>query len=360
MLGYRWDGNKSLDSVQWLNANRLARGARGWSGYYDEHPERFGATNGRPVNDATSRNIGLVWVLNPRVNVYSSYATSFRAGSSSSVNLINGSIPPEVGKTYEIGIKSEFLNRKLVWNLTAYDLARQNVPFSYTLTGLSNAQLEELFNPNGLAATDPTYVRIVNSQDIREQQSKGFESTFTLYPGKGLNIRISGAYKKVTQDKSLQLFKGLLAAAVARGNENASYIAAANQTVDLNGGDGLEIAGRIGSPFTFNYAVNYAFPGRSRFDGVSVGFNGSYEGGYVLSYFKNQAVRGGELLTLNATASYARKIFERPVTFRFNVQNLLETEYITAGLVPLSNGSYARRTVYGSPLTFSLSASVRL
>jgi outer membrane receptor protein involved in Fe transport len=360
MIGYRWDGNKSLDSVQWLNANRLARGARGWSGYYDEHPERFSATNGRPVNDATSRNLALVYVVNPRINVYASYATSFRAGSSSSVNLINGSIPPEVGKTYELGVKSDFFNRKLVWNLTAYDLNRQNVPFSYTLTGINNTQLEDLFNPNGLAATDPSYVRIVNSQDIREQFSKGFESTFTYYPGMGLNIRISGAYKKVTQDKSLQLFKSLLASAVGRGNENAAYVAAANQTVDLNGGDGLEIAGRIGSPFTFNYAVNYSFPSNGWLRGVSLGVNGAYEGGYVLSYFKNQPVRGGQLLSLNGTAAYSHKLFDRAVTYRLNVQNLLETEYLTAGLVPTSNGSYVRRTVYGSPLSVTLTANIRL
>ncbi len=361
MIGFRHDSNVALDNVKWGNANRGPRGEQAWSGYYRDHPERFSSNNGTPTHSFDSKNFGLVYALTPRINVYASYATSFKAGTSSSVNFVNQDVPPRIGSTFEVGLKSSLLNKKLTWDLAAYDLKYDNVSFSYTLQGgLTTTQLEDLINPNTITAADPSYLRVANNSELRQQFSKGVESTVVYYPGKGWNLRLSGSYKRVTQGGAMSLFKSLLAAAIARGNENPTYIAAAQQTVTLNGFDGREVAGQGTTRLTGNYAINYRFDKQSFLTGVSLGLNGSYTGNYILGYNNaNEAVRGGKQLVVNGTASYDCKLWQRPTTFRLNLQNLDESEYLDVGIILLSNRSYVRQVVYGTPFSAQLTATVR-
>lgn len=362
LVGMRWDGNVALDNIRWSVANRNARGEQAVSGYYDEHPERFSSNNGTPKHTFLSRNFGLVYALTPDVNAYVSYATSFKAGSSSAVNFINRDVLPREGSTYEAGLKSRFINGKLVWDLAAYDLVYQHVSFSYTLQGgLSNTQLEDLFNPNSITASDPSYLRIANSSDERQQYSKGIESTFIYYPVSGFTLRFAGSYKRVIQDKAMVLFKSLLTSAVARGNENPAYIAAAQQTLIVSGLDGREVADRGATRFGVNYATSYRFDKDSALKGFSVGLNGSYNGNFILGYDNDgNAVRGGKQLVVNGSAGYHRRIWGRPTTFRLNLQNLDESEYLDNGLILLSTKGHTRQVVYGSPFSAALTVTIGL
>ncbi|HRE83458.1 MAG TPA: hypothetical protein PLN52_20600 [Opitutaceae bacterium] len=54
-------------------------------------------------------------------------------------------------------------------------------------------------------------------------------------------------------------FKALLAEAIARGNENPSYVAAAQNLIAQYGADGQEVAARYAVPFSFSFATNYRF-----------------------------------------------------------------------------------------------------
>jgi outer membrane receptor protein involved in Fe transport len=305
-----------------------------------------------------TENAGLVFPLTPNVNLYATYSTSFRAANGSAINFAGDVIDQQRGATFEAGFKSDFFNRKLVWNLNWYDLTRRNVEFQYDMLGLTEDQLEDLFNPNTLGSLAPDYIDVSGRREERLQYSRGYESTLICYPGRGWNIRISGAQKQVTQDRSMLRFKALLAAAVARGGENPAYVAAAQDIVALNGLDGREVAARYAAPFTFNFAVNHRFDRAGPLEGLSVGLNGSYLGDYVFNYIDNREIRGGRLLGLHGTAGYRHRIGKLPTTFRLNVRNLVESERVTAGAVKLADGSLRRVHEYGEPRTWSLTATV--
>src|SRR5688572_5816448 len=190
------------------------------------------------------------------------------------------------------------------------------------------------------------------------QFSDGFESTVIFYPGRGWNVRVAGAYKNVTQDKSMPRFKELLAQAIARGGENPAYIAAAQNLVAQYGADGREVAARYAAPFTFNFATNYRFSRESVFSDFSVGINGSYQGDYVLNYINNAPIKGGKLFGLHGTASYRRRFFNHPTVFRLNLRNIVRTDYITVGAVKLIDGSIRNLHAYGDARSVTLTATV--
>lgn len=358
MLGTRLDTAIALESTPWLNANRTPRGERVPITKYDETPERYTAQDARSNVEEPSHTAGLVYKLNSNVSLYGVYSTSFRAANGSAVDFSGDLIGQQHGETIEFGLKSDFFNRKMVVNLTWYDLRRSNVDFQYEQAGITEDELEDLFNPAALGATAADYVTVNGRREQRMQFSRGFESTVIFYPGRGWNVRLAGAYKDVTQDESMPRFKELLARAIARGGENPAYIAAAQNIIAQYGADGREVAARYAAPLTFNFATNYRFGRDSRFRDFSLGLNGAYQGDYVLNYINNVAIKGGKLFSLHGTASYRRRILDLPTVFRLNVRNLVRTDYVTMGAVRLSNGTIRNLHAYGDPRSATLTATV--
>ncbi|HRE83459.1 MAG TPA: hypothetical protein PLN52_20605 [Opitutaceae bacterium] len=91
---------------------------------------------------------------------------------------------------------------------------------------------------------------------------------------------------------------------------------------------------------------------------VSVGLNGSDVGDYVLNYINGRAIQGGRLFSLHGAASYRGKLLNLPTVVRLNVRNLLETKYVTTGVVKLLDGSIRNLHAYGDPLNVSLTTTV--
>ncbi len=358
-LGARLDNATGLTNQPWVNANTGPRGEQIYQASYDENPERFSAFSARNHVSNWSKNAGLVYRLSERVNLYSVFSTSFRQANSAAVNFANETIGQQIGETLEFGVKSDFFDRKLSWNFNAYDLTFHNLNFTYTLNGITQDQLEDLFNPSTRTPGQAGYIDVISNGESRKQFSKGLESTLIFYPGAGWNVRIAGAYKKVRQDQSMLRFKELLAEAVARGNENPAHLAAAQSMIGLSGADGRELAARGATPLSFNFAVNHRFHRNGALNGLSLGFSGSYQGDFVLGYINNQPIRGGKLFGLNSSASYRRKVGNLPMTFRLNLANLIETEYLTQSVVQLRDGSPRHVHLYGQPRAFTLTASTQ-
>ena len=360
MAGVRRDRGYRLTAVPWGTANRGPRGEAIPIGPYDEHPERYVLDPALSNIDELSHTYGLVYRLTSTVNLYATQSQSFRAANGNATNFIDEPIGQQRGETFEVGIKSDLFNRKLVWNLNWYELARDNVTFQFAQTGITTPELEALFNPNGLSSADPKYL-VVNTtrRELRSTFSKGVESTLIFFLGAGWNVRIAGAYKKVTQDAAMPRFKQLLEEARARGNENPAHLAAAQTIVDMEGNRGSKIAGRFATPFTFNFAVNYRFNRSGWLKDLSLGLNGAYNDNYIFAYLSNLPVEGGEEFTLNGTASYRVKIMKRPVTLQLNVRNLIENDYITVGVVQLANATRRNVNAYGLPRSFLLTATTQ-
>jgi len=170
-------------------------------------------------------------------------------------------------------------------------------PGAYSAANLSRrATLPETADFRRIAASDPRFLPISGRREQRKQFSRGVESTLIFYPGRGWNLRFAGAWKSVKKDESMPRFKELLAAAIARGDENPAYISGARDIVALHGADGREIAARYAAPLSFNFAVNYRFDRDSRWKNFSAGVNGNYISGYILNYIDGRGLRGGKAL----------------------------------------------------------------
>ena len=87
------------------------------------------------------------------INVYAKYAEGYRAGGASSRSLTYRSFGPEDIKSYELGLKSDLLNKRLRVNAAAFYSERENsqIDFSLvTVTGASTRNTLETVNAPGI------------------------------------------------------------------------------------------------------------------------------------------------------------------------------------------------------------------
>ncbi len=332
-----------------------------------KHPELWTPTKTFDV-EKWSYNAGLVYMITQSINGYATYSTSFRFGGVD--NLILEPSGPLVGTTKEIGVKSSFLKDKLVWNLAAYDLVRDNINTNIIRTGITDAQMDAFIN-YGLTPASADYKPIRTggtSPDVTSQKSRGVESTFTFYPAGGLSIRVSGAYKQVTFVEAFPVLKQLIAAAEARGpitdSDVRTTIQKLKDTAFVQGATGRSVTGAfpaVTAPLSFNYAFNYRFNRAARLRGWSAGVNGNYSGNAVLRYVAvfpdNRYVTGGETYAVNASLAYHTKVFNHATSFNLNLANLSATKYPILSAAALVDGSNYFRRYYGQPRSFRLTAS---
>ena len=118
--------------------------------------------------------------VTPDVNVYAKYATGYRAGGASSRSLNYRSFGPEEVKSYEIGLKSEWFDRKVRFNVAGYIMDRTDtqVDFNYFIP-----------QPDGTVRNTLETVNAAGTTKIR-----GVEADLTIRPVEGLSMGLSYAY----------------------------------------------------------------------------------------------------------------------------------------------------------------------
>ena len=358
MAGMRLDKGHGLTTQPWNALNVTPRGEPITPGHYHDHPDRYTPINSLSNIDEVTDNYALTYRLTNNVNLYVSQASSFRAANGAALNFIGEPIGQQHGETYEVGIKSDFFNHKLVVNLNWYDLNRSNVQMQFgALVGITEDQLEELFNPNGLSTLDPKYVFVNGRAEQRNVFSKGYELTTTYQPSAGWRFRVAAAYKEVKQNAGMPTFQRLLAEAIERGNENPAFVAAAQNIVTMEMGRGDRLPGPSGAPFTFNYAASYTFT-QGRLKSLSLGVNGNYNDNYLFNYLNNVPYEGGKRFSLHGMASYRSRILNRAVTYRLNVSNIVGSDYLTVGVVSAAGGRIRYHQNYGDPLSWQLTTTM--
>jgi iron complex outermembrane receptor protein len=85
----------------------------------------------------------LAYEVNPDINVYAKYATGYRAGGASSRSLNYRSFGPESVKSYEVGLKSEFFDRKVRFNVAGYIMDRTTRRWTSTTSSCSERHRPE-------------------------------------------------------------------------------------------------------------------------------------------------------------------------------------------------------------------------
>jgi iron complex outermembrane recepter protein len=136
-------------------------------------------STGDPPDDALTPRAGLLWRPVPALAFYGSYTENFSGANG--LARQGGKLPPESAQQWEVGVKSELLNGKLLATFAYYDLAKQNV-----------------------AVPDP--VNPFFSRTVGELAVRGFEFDIQgeLLPG----WRVIGAYAytpfaKIIQDQAI-------------------------------------------------------------------------------------------------------------------------------------------------------------
>ncbi len=122
----------------------------------------------------------LGWQASRDLNFYAKYAPGYRAGGASSRSLTYRSFGAEEVKSYEIGMKSEFLDRKVRFNIAGYMMDRTNsqVDFNYFILQSNGTVRNTLETVNALGTT----------------KIRGVEADLTVRPMDGLTMNLSYAY----------------------------------------------------------------------------------------------------------------------------------------------------------------------
>lgn len=204
--------------------------------------------NGAPVNNVgtpfrTSRFDPMATIafdVTPDVNVYGRYATGYKAGGVSvrSPNFLPFGL--ESVRSYELGLKSQFLDRQLTFNAALF----QN--------DISNRQLN--FQPDPLTA--PSLVDTVNTPGTT--RIRGVEIEVGMRPSRNLSLSLNGAYTTYRLPAELLALNAALPAS-ARGD----YVV--QNTPELQASAAIDwTVLRTGDNVTLNAHVDYAFADKVR------------------------------------------------------------------------------------------------
>ncbi|MDV6330824.1 TonB-dependent receptor [Asticcacaulis sp. 201] len=147
--------------------------------------------DGHPDFDNLSWMASAAYKLAPDVSVYATYAEGWKAGGvdrypGRADNLV---YKDENSRNYELGVKSVFLDRRLVLNASAYHI------------DIENQQLNNVIpDPRG----GPVPITVI--QDAAHSHVNGFEAELTARPLKGLRINGSLSYSDGVFDDFVRTF----------------------------------------------------------------------------------------------------------------------------------------------------------
>ncbi|ATE63631.1 TonB-dependent receptor [Rhizorhabdus dicambivorans] len=156
---------------------------------------QFGGNQSRRYSQWTPK-IGIEVKPARDVLVYGSYSKGYKSGTfngrATSGPALN-EVLPENSDSYEIGLKSQFLDRKVTLNLSFYDVTYKNLQTTVTVRDASGAPATALIN-------------------AAKAHAKGFEAELTVRPLDGLMLNATWGYidGKITETTPVAAAQGLL------------------------------------------------------------------------------------------------------------------------------------------------------
>lgn len=126
----------------------------------------------------------IAWDAAEGINLYAKYSTGYRAGGASSRSINYATFGPESARSYEVGLKTDLLDRRLRFNLAGYVLNRKDSQFDFDFYQVQS---------NGSVRHTLETVNASGTTKIR-----GIEADLTLKPADGLTMGVSYAYTKWT------------------------------------------------------------------------------------------------------------------------------------------------------------------
>ena len=172
------------DQVKLPKGFFLLAGVRfNWVNAFDTGYGQASSVNDRP---SPTPRVGLLWQPKSWLSAYGSYTSNYGATPLGSLTPDGKTLPPEAAQQYEVGIKTEWLQKRLVATAAVYQITKQNIP-----------------------AADPS--NPLYTIAIGEARSRGFE--LDVSGQIGANWRIIGGYSYinaiVTKDTNMPSLQGL-------------------------------------------------------------------------------------------------------------------------------------------------------
>ncbi len=303
----------------------------------DEKNGRLFTVNGAATNLTFVQNnqrfdplVTVAFDASDDVNLYAKYATGYRAGGASSRSLTYRSFGPESVKSYELGMKSEFFDRKMRLNLAGYMMDRKD------------SQVDFNFFVPQTNGTIRNTLETVNAAGITK--IRGIEADLTVRPTGGLSMGLSYAYTYTkiprAQNTVQEQLNATLTPPVLTPVFQDVFIVYTPKHA-LSGSIDYEIpVGGSGAAIKFHTDANYSSPSYT-FDNEDVQNEKSFLVNARLSLADIPVSDAGQQLTI---ALWSRNLFNESHIYRRSNAN---------GPVL---GDYAN---FNAPRTFGLEASVK-
>jgi iron complex outermembrane receptor protein len=285
-----------------------------------------------------SYDFNVNYKVTPDVLVYATYAKSFKTGGINLNGVPNdalgnpilavGSIKPERINHYEIGVKSQFWDRKVTLNLSAF---RTDI-----------ADYQALVNSG---ATSTTRGYLANAEKVRTQ---GFEVEFSARPSDRFNVYFSGAYT----DAKYVRFAGAPCPPELSGGGTGTPVAAPS-TPGGNSPPFCDVSGQRlpgVSKYAFSYGAEYNIP--SRLLGADGQFYAGVDGNFRTDFSSNASPSDATKIDGYALTNFRAGFrTEKGIDVYGWVRNAFDTQYLELLQIAPGNTGLIAGTA-GDPRTF--------
>lgn len=292
----------------------------------------------------TNPQVGALYQFTDWIGVFGLYSESLFGTTGQGADSLGNTFEPELGRSFEAGIKLDFPGQKVVGTVSAFRINQRNKVENDP--NADNAVTRSL-EAQGIA---PNLNQFGDDLQVDEISSEGFDADLIVSPLPRWQIVLGYAYVHRTVTDNTAFVKN-----AAANNRNVAFqwqLGTRTPGIPLN---------KVTS-FT-----RYTFAREGALRGLSVG-GGLRWTDKRLRQFRtapststpnpnpvsapawNKAFFSSDIF-----ASYSRKLLNRQVNFRFNVRNLLEDKFVV-GFKPYSNEGY----YYPTPREFIFSVGFEL
>lgn len=265
-------------------------------------------------NERFNPMVTVAYDVNPEVNVYAKYATGYRAGGASSRSLTYRSFGPEDIESYELGLKSDWLERRLRLNAAAFYSEREDSQIDFSLVtviGASTRNTLETINAPGTT------------------KIKGVELEAMAQVMEGLTLSASYAYTDTKAPPTRNPFNGVVQQVFIAFTPKNAFSLAADYTAPL-----------LGATFKAHIDANYA-DATQAFDQFELKNDSSFIVNGRLALTDIPTRNGGPLVEV---ALWSRNLFDEQYVYRRD---------------PSNRGTIGDYGNFNTPRTFGLEATVR-
>ncbi|MGD1904975.1 MAG: TonB-dependent siderophore receptor [Leptolyngbyaceae cyanobacterium] len=250
----------------------------------------FGATNSSQDVDAFTPRVGIVYQPIPQLSLYGSYSRSFTP--SAATDIAGNLLEPEEGEGFEVGLKAELFDQRLIATLAYFDITRQNVATA---------------DPNALLG-------VLAFLATGEQRSQGIELDIAGEILPGWNVIANYAYTdaRITQDNTFPAGNGLTGIPENSASLWTTYTLQTGDWAGLGFGVGVNYVGdrpgdlnnsfRLGDYWVTNAAIFYE---QDDF-GLSLYFNNLFDTNYVqgIPVSRLRGIEPGEPFTVTGSITF--------------------------------------------------------